>query len=178
MKMLNEEFNLFHGLFPLKVFICGPPASGKTHYAKKFAAQYGIPHLTIAEIVETGKKLEGEFGDRIRAQIEELKDNAAAEYEKTRKKKDPDFDRTTCKPRLPDETITELVLHQMNSAACMNKGFILDGYPRSMSDAQQVFLEKDENAIIKEEDEEQKEPAADAEATEESGEPFPGFKVN
>jgi len=33
MKMLNEEFNLYRGLFPLKVFITGPPGSGKTHYA-------------------------------------------------------------------------------------------------------------------------------------------------
>ena len=67
MKMLNEEFNLFHGLFPLKVFICGPPASGKTHYAKKFASQYGIPHLTISEIFDMGLRLQGELGDRVRA---------------------------------------------------------------------------------------------------------------
>lgn len=33
MQLLNQEFNLYRGLFPLKVFITGPPASGKTHYA-------------------------------------------------------------------------------------------------------------------------------------------------
>ena len=32
MKLLNDEFNLFRGLFPLKVFIGGPPGSGKTYY--------------------------------------------------------------------------------------------------------------------------------------------------
>jgi len=37
MKMLNEEFNHFRGLFPLKVFIGGPPVSGKTHFATKLA---------------------------------------------------------------------------------------------------------------------------------------------
>ena len=33
MTMLNEEFNHSRGLFPLKVFISGPPCSGKTHFA-------------------------------------------------------------------------------------------------------------------------------------------------
>ncbi len=33
MQMLNEEFNIYRGLFPLKLFITGPPAAGKTHFA-------------------------------------------------------------------------------------------------------------------------------------------------
>ena len=33
MGLLNQEFNLFRGLFPLKVIITGPPAVGKTHFA-------------------------------------------------------------------------------------------------------------------------------------------------
>lgn len=37
MMMLNEEFNHFRGLFPLKVYIGGPPISGKTHFATKLA---------------------------------------------------------------------------------------------------------------------------------------------
>ena len=31
---------------------------------------------------------------------------------------------------------------QLNSAGCMNKGFILDGYPRSKEDAKNVFMKK------------------------------------
>ena len=31
--LLNHEFNLYRGLFPLKVYIGGPPAAGKTHFA-------------------------------------------------------------------------------------------------------------------------------------------------
>lgn len=37
MQVLNQEFNLYRGLFPLKVFITGPPASGKTLYANHLA---------------------------------------------------------------------------------------------------------------------------------------------
>ena len=65
-----------------------------------------------------------------------------AAYEKSRKKKDPDFDRSTCNQRLPDDVLHELVKIQLNSAGCMNKGFILEGFPRSAEDAKAVFCDK------------------------------------
>jgi len=70
-----------------------------------------------------------------------LKDIEIAAYEKSRKKKDPDLDRNTLKPRLPDEFLRRIVKAKINSPACMNKGFILDGFPRNASDASGVFLE-------------------------------------
>lgn len=51
MKMLNEEFNSYRGLFPLKVFLGGPPISGKSHFSTKLAQSYGIPHLKIFELI-------------------------------------------------------------------------------------------------------------------------------
>jgi hypothetical protein len=44
---LNNEFNTYRGLDPMKIFITGPPASGKSHYAAKLAAYYNIPHIRI-----------------------------------------------------------------------------------------------------------------------------------
>ena len=107
MKQLNDEFNLFRSLFPLKVYIGGPPASGKTHFSKQLASSYGIPHLVINDMIKFATELEegNELGDSIRAAIEELKDNEVASYEKTRKKKDPDIDRSKINVRLPDEIL-------------------------------------------------------------------------
>jgi 2-phosphoglycerate kinase len=68
--LLNEEFNMFRGLFPLKVFIGGPPAVGKSHFSAKLASSYGIPHLTIAEMIEHAKKEKSVLGDRVRANLE------------------------------------------------------------------------------------------------------------
>jgi adenylate kinase len=62
MKMLNDEFNFFRGLFPLKVFITGPPCSGKTYAAQKLCEQYGVPHITIKDIVNMGMALTNEYG--------------------------------------------------------------------------------------------------------------------
>jgi adenylate kinase len=90
MQMLNEEFNLYRGLFPLKVFITGPPASGKTHYASKLAEAYGVPHIKILDLVQMGYKLKDAFGDEIRNKAEEIKTQTVEDYNKTKKKKDPE----------------------------------------------------------------------------------------
>ena len=142
MSKLNDEFNYFRGLFPLKVFMSGPPCSGKTYFAQKLSEDYGIPHYTIQDIVSMGKQLTNDYGKQLKVKVEELIDQAEADYEKTRKKKDPDFDRSTCNPRFTDDILADLVKIQLNSAACMNKGFILDGFPRSQDDAKTVFMEK------------------------------------
>ena len=139
MKMLNDEFNYFRGLFPLKVFITGPPCSGKTFFASQLSEQYGIPHLRIKDIIDYALSLDNDFGKQLKVKIEELKDQAEADYEKSRKKKDPDFDRESYNPRLTDDILADLVKFQLGSAACMNKGFILDGFPRSKEDAELVF---------------------------------------
>jgi len=64
------------------------------------------------------------------------------DYNKTKKKKDPELDRATLKVRLPDEYIFKLLKLQTSSAACRNKGFILDGFPRNQTDAKNIFLKE------------------------------------
>jgi hypothetical protein len=55
-------------------------------------------------------KFQNPLGEEIRAKIEELKDVAVAEYEKTRnKKKDPELDRATIKVRLPDDILYRII---------------------------------------------------------------------
>lgn len=70
-----------------------------------------------------------------------MKDREVAAYEKSRKKKDPDLDRSKIQVRLPDTLLERIVQAALSSPACMNKGFILDGFPRHLSNAQNVFLE-------------------------------------
>lgn len=140
MKMLNEEFNNFRGLFPLKVYIGGPPIAGKSHFASRLASGYGIPHLHIQDLFNEAKQANDQLAHEINKRIEELKDIEVAAYEKTKKKKDPDIDRNSLKPRIPDDMIQKIVKAKISSSACLNKGFILDGYPRNVADAQAVFL--------------------------------------
>ena len=183
MKLLNDEFNLYRGLFPLKVFIGGPPGSGKTHYTKLLADSYGIPHLTINDMVDYAKRQKDELGIEIAEKIDELKQEEIEKYEKTRKKKDPDLDPATIKVRLPNETLHKLVKARIGGPACMNKGFILDGYPRNIQDAKAIFLDPIPGYEATPEDSQQEE-SKDKPAAEDNAEPaaasgtFPGFTIS
>lgn len=104
--------------------------------------------------------LKNAFANEIIAKMEELKDVVLAEYEKTRnKKKDPDLDRSTIKVRIPEDFLVKIVKMHMNTAACKNKGFIIDGYPRTQADAKAIFLDKNEEASAEDD-------------------PFQGFTIN
>lgn len=60
-------------------------------------------------MVEQAKVMQNEFGDEIRVEIEEIKDREVAAYEKSRKKKDPDLDRSKIQVRLPDHLVDKIV---------------------------------------------------------------------
>ena len=51
-RMLNDEFNLSRGLNPVKIFLTGPPASGKTYYAERLAVYYNVPRVHARELVD------------------------------------------------------------------------------------------------------------------------------
>jgi len=61
-KVVNDEFNRFRGLFPLKLFVSGPPGSGKTHFCSLLAKDYGIPHITVKDAINLGLSLKNELG--------------------------------------------------------------------------------------------------------------------
>jgi hypothetical protein len=44
---LNTEFNTFRGLNPVKIFVTGPPASGKSYYSQELSKYYNIGHVHI-----------------------------------------------------------------------------------------------------------------------------------
>jgi adenylate kinase family enzyme len=80
LRLLVKEFNSFRGLKPNRIFIHGPPGSGKTHFAEKMAKYYNIPHILIKDVVEAVKNLQDPLGEEIRASWEELKEKAVKYY--------------------------------------------------------------------------------------------------
>jgi len=54
---INSEFNKFRGLFPLKLFITGPPGAGKTYFCEALARDYGIPHIKVQDAIDLGISL-------------------------------------------------------------------------------------------------------------------------
>ena len=72
----------------------------------------------------------------------------------------------------------KLVKARIGGPACMNKGFILDGYPRNIQDAKAIFLDAIPGYEANPEDSQQEE--SKGAAAEESVEPgtFPGFTIS
>lgn len=90
-----------------------------------------------------------DFIREVREKVEELRDKEIErmqeEYDAQKKDTDEDFDpekinRETLKIRIPEEILYKLLKAHLNHNDCRNRGYILDGYPRSFKDAQHCFL--------------------------------------
>ena len=152
LEKLREEFTKYRELKSLKIFITGPPASGKSYISERLSKFYNLPHIKISDIVEYGKALpEGDaLGDEIRAKIEEQKDILFGEMEEAikkgknkQKKTDAPLDRNNIKPRLEIDLILKIFRSKLKENLCRNRGYILDGFPRSYDDALKCFYEAD-----------------------------------
>ena len=143
-RMLNEEFNHYRGLHPVKIFITGPPASGKTYYSERLAVYYNIPRVHAKELADRAFQLtqfeDGagtELGEEIKAKVEELKDILVKKMENDHAALGddagdmPEIDRDTLKVRLPDEILFKILKIRLIENDCRNRGYILDGFPRT-----------------------------------------------
>ena len=139
---LNNEFNNFRDLKPVKVFITGPPASWKKYYSKILSNIYNIPIITVLDIVEKAKNLQGELGDEIRGKLEELKTQMLDDYENLPPKEKKLVDPSKLEPHVPDEFLYKVLRLKLQENVCRNRGYILTGFPRNFQDGLKVFLIK------------------------------------
>lgn len=180
MTKLNTEFNEFRGLNPVKIFITGPPASGKTFYAEKMAHYYNIPRVSVQQLSDEALRISLLDDEKIgeNAFWIDIKEKCNAERDKMvevieGKRGDtpppdgleewPEIDKDILPIRVPDDIIYKLLRQELIENACRNRGYVLDGFPRTYDDAQHSFLYKPikrdpETGDIIEEEEEELEP--------------------
>ena len=96
----------------MKIVIFGPPGSGKGTYATLLKSQLGIPHISTGDLVREEIKNKTPIGDEI------VKYSNAGRL-------------------VPDEIITQILKRRL-STPDLSKGFILEGYPRSIEQAKQL----------------------------------------
>jgi len=117
---LNVEFNEARFLEPVKIFITGPPASGKSFYGNKISKHYNIPRVHVKELSDEAYKMlamddedvgENEMIASLKAKIDELKDEVIAkmteENENTPDWEAPEKENVTV--RIPDEFIYQIL---------------------------------------------------------------------
>ena len=182
---LNKEFNEFRGLKPVKIFVTGPPASGKSFYSASIAKYYNIPHVHIKELTDAALAIslldEEQIGEdeekaNIKAKCDELRDKMVADMEEARGdpkegEEWPEIDRTTLPIRVPDEILWKLLNTKLLENDCRNRGYILDGFPRTHKGAMNIFLKWKQ--VMNEDGEPEDEPEQDLEEGQEKD--FSGY---
>ncbi|KYM83836.1 Putative adenylate kinase 7 [Atta colombica] len=167
-----NEYKTARNLHPVKIIVLGPPASGKTRVARYLADYYGIHYIYVQTLIfDTIQKLVNEI-EAVEADIkrqDDLKDTESAgndENKKTQEEIDNKrkvnlarlkkelyeikINMTVNKGRLDDTILNKLFLHRLNSKDCLNQGYVMDGHPKTLEHARNLFLiSKDDLEEIK-----------------------------
>lgn len=88
------------------IIVIGPPASGKGTQCKELVKQSGLPHISVGHLLRE----EVAQGTALGKQVQSYIDNGEL---------------------APDDLVTEVLKERLAQADC-SKGFILDGYPRTV----------------------------------------------
>lgn len=112
----------------MRLILIGASGAGKGTQAKKISNKYGIPHISTGDILREHINLKTEIGIKVKSILDEG-------------------------GLVSDQIITELVQIRISEQDCKN-GFILDGFPRTLSQAKalEVITYIDKAIYIKVED--------------------------
>lgn len=94
----------------MNIVLFGPPGAGKGTQARRLVEKYGIVQLSTGEMLRDAAASGSEIGERAKAVIEDGQ-------------------------LMPDDVMVEIVSDRIDEPDCAN-GFILDGFPRTIPQAE------------------------------------------
>lgn len=99
----------------MRVILLGGPGAGKGTQAKTISAKYGIPQISTGDILRAAIKAESELGLRVKGIMEKG-------------------------ALVPDDIVIALVKERIKEKDAQ-KGFLLDGFPRTVNQAEAIINE-------------------------------------
>lgn len=132
-----DEYKAMRGLRCVRILLIGPPAGGKTYFADWLNKKYGIAALKMKEVLEEAKEVK-----EIKEQLDKIKQQKIEELEaQAKKKKGMEVHPEEVIPKFTPEMIYTVYAKKLSQRIYLNKGYILDGFPKSYKDACNIFLE-------------------------------------
>lgn len=96
----------------MKAIFLGPPGVGKGTYASRIYPQLGIAHISTGDLLRAETKNETPLGKKAKGFIDKGQ-------------------------LVPDQLVIDMLLKRLKEADC-RKGFILDGFPRTIAQAESL----------------------------------------
>ncbi len=103
----------------MRLILLGPPGAGKGTQAKRLAKEFGLPHISTGDILRQNVKDITQLGKEAKNYMEQGL-------------------------LVPDDLVARMLIERFDQQD-VKKGFILDGYPRNINQAQtlgQIFKQK------------------------------------
>ncbi|MCI9560540.1 adenylate kinase [Clostridiaceae bacterium] len=98
----------------MKIIMLGAPGAGKGTQAKKIAEKYGIPHISTGDIFRANIKGGTELGMKAKSYMDQGQ-------------------------LVPDDVTIGMLLDRISEADCAD-GYVLDGFPRTIPQAESLTL--------------------------------------
>ncbi len=98
----------------MNIILLGPPGAGKGTQAKLLTSRYGIPQISTGDILRSAVKESTYLGNKAK----EFMDSGSL---------------------VPDSLVIAIIKERLSSSDCI-RGFILDGFPRTLAQADALEL--------------------------------------
>ncbi|NXM80679.1 KAD7 kinase, partial [Oenanthe oenanthe] len=151
------EYKQTRGLMPLKVYIHGPPGSGKSTIAKELCKHYKLHYVWINDVISEKiadlERIVAKEAERLEEKAEEGEeegegDNEQEEGENIEEAKELlDAIKENMEQNnghLDDELRIKIMKDKLMSMPCRNQGYVLDGFPETYEQAVELFKAEEE----------------------------------
>uniref|UniRef100_A0A8C4UYL4 Adenylate kinase 7 n=1 Tax=Falco tinnunculus TaxID=100819 RepID=A0A8C4UYL4_FALTI len=146
-EQIIKEYKQSRGLLPLKVCIHGPPGVGKSTIAEQLCKYYKLHHIKINDVIsETIANLEKivapkeQDSDSMEEEGEDNKEDQGKNVEAAHKllagiKESMEQNAG----HLDDQYVVKFVKDKLKSMPCRNQGYVLDGFPETYDQAEDLY---------------------------------------
>ncbi|KAK7104086.1 adenylate kinase 7-like [Littorina saxatilis] len=144
-QQIIKEYKDTRHLQPLRAVVLGPPAVGKSTVIQQLCEHYKLHHIKIKDVID--EELENLQAKARRADAEDQDEDDDGQAQEAQEILDQiNESKENNGGRVEDQFVIRFLRDRLKSMPCQNQGFFLDGYPKTLDQAKELFALEDEEA--------------------------------